>query len=115
MNSPLPPLVAAVDLGSNSFHMVVGRVEGGDFQVVDRLKEPVRLGAGLVRGELRPETARAALACLERFGQRLRDMSRDSVRAVGTNTLRKTQNPGAFLDAASVSYTHLTLPTSDLV
>lgn len=101
------PLIAAVDLGSNSFHMIVGLVEGADFRVLDRLKEPVRLGAGLdEHGALRPDAQQRALACLERFGQRLRELPRGSVRAVGTNTLRKAADAGAFLDAASRALGH---------
>ncbi|RME26928.1 MAG: exopolyphosphatase, partial [Deltaproteobacteria bacterium] len=70
-----PGLVAAVDLGSNSFHLMVARFEGERLVVVDRLKERVRLAAGLdADGRLTPEAQERALACLERFGQRLADM-----------------------------------------
>ena len=56
--STLPEAVAAVDLGSNSFHMIVARIAGGDLQVIDRLKEMVRLGEGLTGDKyLRPEVA----------------------------------------------------------
>ncbi len=96
-----PEIVAAVDLGSNSFHMVVGRVSHGDFQVLDRIKEMVRLAAGLDdEGNLMDASCQRALECLERFGQRLRDMPRGSVRVVGTNTLRNARNPHTFLRAA---------------
>jgi exopolyphosphatase/pppGpp-phosphohydrolase len=90
--STVPDTVAAVDLGSNSFHMIVARSTDGDLQVIDRLKEMVRLGEGLTgnRG-LRPEVAERALACLARFGQRLRGMQPGSVRTVGTNTLRQVR------------------------
>ncbi|MCK6504313.1 Ppx/GppA family phosphatase [Myxococcota bacterium] len=95
-------LAAAVDLGSNSFHMLVARVAGDRIVVVDRLKERVRLGAGLdAQGRLTAEAQDRALACLLRFGQRLRDMPPGSVRALGTNTLRQAKNRGDFLQRAA--------------
>ncbi|MGH8035725.1 MAG: hypothetical protein ACREO9_10905, partial [Lysobacterales bacterium] len=64
---------AAVDLGSNSFHLLIARREHGELRVLDRIKEMVRLGGGLDReGRLDEETLQRALACLARFGQRLR-------------------------------------------
>jgi exopolyphosphatase/guanosine-5'-triphosphate,3'-diphosphate pyrophosphatase len=94
-------VVAAVDLGSNSFHMVVARVEQGHVHVVDRLKERVGLAAGLDgHGDLTREAQRRALACLARFGQRLRDMPARNVRAVGTNALRRARNSREFLARA---------------
>ena len=99
--STLPDTVAAVDLGSNSFHMIVARIANGDLQVIDRLKEMVRLGEGLTADKcLRPDVSKRALACLERFGQRLRGMPPDSVRAVGTNTLRQLRPETRFLEEA---------------
>jgi exopolyphosphatase/guanosine-5'-triphosphate,3'-diphosphate pyrophosphatase len=93
--------VAAVDLGSNSFHMVVARVQDGHVHVVDRLKERVALGEGLVKGgDLSGGAQRRALACLARFGQRLRDMPSRNVRAVGTNALRRAPNAREFLARA---------------
>ena len=86
---------AAVDLGSNSFHLVIARLAGGSLQFVDRLKEPVRLAAGLdADGRLEPAAIQRAVDCLDRFGQRLQDITSDRVRAVGTNTLRKAKNNG---------------------
>lgn len=96
-----PAVVAAVDLGSNSFHLLVAQTQGGSLHVLDRLQEMVRMGGGLDAHNRLTPTARArALACLARFGQRLRSLPRGSVRAVGTNTLRRLANPGAFLAAA---------------
>ena len=90
-------LLAAIDLGSNSFHLVIGRFAGGHLDVVDRLREPVRLAAGLDdHKRLRREAIERALACLRRFGQRLRGLPGHSVRAVGTNTLRSARNGEAF-------------------
>jgi len=102
-----PQTVAAVDLGSNSFHMIVGRLDNGQVQVVDRLREPVRLASGLDEGKrLSAEAEQRALDCLSRFGQRLRDLPRGAVRAVGTNTLRQLHDGGAFLRAASTALGH---------
>jgi exopolyphosphatase/guanosine-5'-triphosphate,3'-diphosphate pyrophosphatase len=89
--------VAAVDLGSNSFHMVIARVVDGHLHVVDRMRERVQLAAGLTEDGIRSDAEARALACLERFGQRLSGMPRERVRAVGTNTFRKAKNKRAFL------------------
>ncbi len=103
----LPETLAAIDLGSNSFHMIVARTGDGQIQVIDRLREMVRLGEGLTQDkQLRPEVARRALDCLERFGQRLRGMPPGSVRAVGTNTLRQVRDGGAFLEQAQRALGH---------
>ncbi len=99
--------VAAVDLGSNSFHMVVARVVGGRLQVVDRIKETIRLAAGLdAHNDLGPEVMSRAIEALKRFGQRLRDVPPDGVRAVGTNTLRKARNRRLFLSQARQALGH---------
>jgi exopolyphosphatase/guanosine-5'-triphosphate,3'-diphosphate pyrophosphatase len=96
-----PELLAAVDLGSNSFHLVVARYSHGQLIVIDRLRENVRLGSGLgADGRLDREVAARALACLERFGQRLRDMRADRIRVVGTNALRRAHRKQAFLEKA---------------
>ena len=92
---------AAVDLGSNSFHSVVSRYEHGEFSVVDRQREVVRLAAGLDENNiLSDEVADRALACLERFGQLLRDLPANNVRVVGTNALRRLQSKNLFLERA---------------
>ena len=63
---------AAVDLGSNSFHMIVGRLEDGQLQIVDKLRERVRFASGLDKDRnITPEAMERALACLERLGQRV--------------------------------------------
>ena len=93
----VPGLLAAVDLGSNSFHLIVAKVAGGHLDVVDRLREPVRLAAGLGDDKrLRRDAIERAFACLHRFGQRLRGMPEGAVRAVGTNTLRSARDGEAF-------------------
>jgi len=89
---------AAVDLGSNSFHLLVARREHGELRVIDRIKEMVRLGGGLDQdGQLDPAVQDSAFACLARFGQRLRGIPPDNLRAVGTQTFRRMQNANAFL------------------
>lgn len=99
--------VAAVDLGSNSFHMMVARAEGAELQVVDRLREPVRLAADLDADKrLKPEAAARALSCLARFGERLRGIPPQRVRVVGTNTLRKMRGKREFLAAAEAALGH---------
>ncbi len=95
--------VAAVDLGSNSFHLKIARVDdGGRLQVVDRLREMVRLAAGLdpVSGCLDEAAQARALDCLARFAQRLRGLPPEAVRVVGTNTLRQARNAEVFLERA---------------
>ncbi len=92
---------AALDLGSNSFHMIVAHVKDGRLHVLDRLQEMVRLAGGLdARDRLMPAARARALACLARFGQRLRGFPPGSVRVVGTNTLRRMYNAGDFLASA---------------
>ena len=99
--------MAAVDLGSNSFHMVVARYTHGQLVILDRLREMVRLGAGIeADGRLNKDVAARALACLERFGQRLRDMRPDSVRVVGTNALRRARRKEAFVERAREALGH---------
>jgi exopolyphosphatase/guanosine-5'-triphosphate,3'-diphosphate pyrophosphatase len=99
--------MAAVDLGSNSFHMVVARNQHGEPSIIDRLREMVRLASGLdAEGSLDDASQERALACLRRFGQRLRDMQAHQVRVVGTNTLRRARNADAFLAKAEEALGH---------
>lgn len=93
--------IAAVDLGSNSFHCQIARVAGDQLYPLDSLREPVRLGAGLGKDKILDETSQErALACLARFGERLRGLDRRAVRAIGTNTLRVAKNAQPFLKKA---------------
>jgi exopolyphosphatase/guanosine-5'-triphosphate,3'-diphosphate pyrophosphatase len=104
---PVPDVLAAVDLGSNSFHMVVARYTHGQLTIIDRLREMVRLAAGVAEnGRIDKDVAARALACLERFGQRLRDMNADSVRVVGTNALRLAHRKQVFLERAREALGH---------
>ncbi|HUN76149.1 MAG TPA: exopolyphosphatase [Steroidobacteraceae bacterium] len=104
---PVPDILAAVDLGSNSFHMVVARYSHGQLTIIDRLREMVRLAAGVAEnGRIDKDAASRALACLERFGQRLRAMHADNVRVVGTNALRLARRKQAFLERAREALGH---------
>jgi exopolyphosphatase/guanosine-5'-triphosphate,3'-diphosphate pyrophosphatase len=87
--------------------MVIARFTHGQLAIVDRLREMVRLAAGLdEHGRLDKAATTRALQCLERFGQRLRDLKADSVRVVGTNTLRKAHRKQAFLERARAALGH---------
>lgn len=100
-------VLAAVDLGSNSFHMIVGELRHGQMVVVDRLRETVRLAEGLSnKGVLSPAARLRALDCLSRFGQRLREVHAANVRAAGTSTLRRAQEESGFLAEAELALGH---------
>ncbi|MBV5309945.1 Ppx/GppA phosphatase family protein [Chromatium okenii] len=104
---PSHDIVAAVDLGSNSFHMIVARLDEGHMRITDRIREVVRLGEGLTPEKtLTPEVSERALSCLERFGQRLRGFAPGSVRAVGTNTLRQLRPETGFVERAELALGH---------
>ncbi|GAB2181665.1 exopolyphosphatase [Denitratisoma sp. agr-D3] len=97
-------LIAAVDLGSNSFRLQVGRVVGNQIYPLDGLKESVRLAAGLKADKtLDGASQLRGLAALSRFGERLRGFDPGAVRAVATNTLRVAKNAAEFLAAAEAA------------
>ena len=97
-------ILAAVDLGSNSFRLQVARVENDQLYMLDSLREPVRLAAGLTADKRLDQAAQQrALVCLKRFGERLRDLPREAVRAVGTNSLRVAKNAAEFLQQAEIA------------
>ena len=99
--------VAAVDLGSNSFHMLVCSLTDDKLQTIDRLKEMVRLASGLDKHKyLDEETQQRALNCLERFGQRIGQFPASSVQIVGTNTLRTASNAQQFIAKAEQALGH---------
>ena len=101
MSQPGSDAFAAVDLGSNSFHMIVATYTDGRLQIIDRIKDMVRLAAGLDdKRNLTQDSMDRAIQCLERFGQRIGEVPRSHVRAVGTNTLRQARNGPAFLARA---------------
>lgn len=103
-----PHLLAAVDLGSNSFRLLIGRVDetisGRQVYPLDSLKETVRLASGLTKEKrLDADSQLRALAVLQRFGERLRSFAPDCVRAVATNTLRVAKNAREFLQTAEAA------------
>jgi exopolyphosphatase/guanosine-5'-triphosphate,3'-diphosphate pyrophosphatase len=93
--------IAAVDLGSNSFRMQIGRVVDDQIYPLDTLKEAVRLASGLTPEKMLDVPAQQrALDTLYRFGERLRGFHPEAVRAVATNTLRVAKNAKSFLPQA---------------
>jgi exopolyphosphatase / guanosine-5'-triphosphate,3'-diphosphate pyrophosphatase len=96
--------VAAVDLGSNSFHLIIARVLGDQLTVLDRLREPVRIAAGLdTAGNLDERALERLYATLERFHERLKELPSKRVRAVGTDTFRRVKQPKDLLARASAA------------
>ncbi len=94
-------LLAAVDLGSNSYRLEIGRHDHGVIQRVEYLKETVRQGGGLDEARnLTPEAMQRGWDCLARFAERLAGFERAQVRAVATQTLREARNREAFLGRA---------------
>ena len=107
MSNASPATIAAIDLGSNSFHMIVAHTAGDHFRVVDRMRHMVRLGAGLSADhQLDDQAIARALECLAQFGERVRGLPSEAVRVVGTNTLRKARNTSAFLNQAEALLGH---------
>ncbi len=99
--------LAAVDLGSNSFRLEVARVAGDQLYPLDALKETVRLAGGLGDDKKLDEaTQEVALACLQRFGERLRGLSPEAVRCVGTSALRVAKNSSVFIRKAEAALGH---------
>jgi len=92
---------AAIDLGSNSFHMAVAGATSTHLQMIDKLRRPVRLGSGLDKNNnITPDTMDRALRCLEIFQHRLRGVPVKQIRTVGTNTLRRACNAREFNEQA---------------
>ncbi|MFT5334210.1 MAG: exopolyphosphatase/guanosine-5'-triphosphate,3'-diphosphate pyrophosphatase [Halioglobus sp.] len=105
-NEVLPEgsLLAALDLGSNSFHLIIARVEHGEMRTIETLAEKVQLGAGLIDGQLAEDAIKRGLDCLSRFSQMMESMDIQRVRAVGTHALRIAKNRR-----------HLTVPGSKIL
>lgn len=96
-----PDVVAAIDMGSNSFHMVVARLVHGEIRTLEKMGEKVQLGAGLdADNNLTEEAQQRALDCLSRFAQRLGEMPQSAVQIVGTNALRVARNASEFIRRA---------------
>lgn len=94
--------LAAVDLGSNSFRLEIGRIDHGQFYRTEYLKETVRQGSGLDEDRnLTPDAMQRGWECLARFGERLAGFNPSEVRAVATQTLREARNRNDFLPRAN--------------
>ncbi len=104
---PEHPVIAAVDLGSNSFHMIVGELRHGQLAILDRIRETVRLAEGLSdSGDISDDARARAIDCLSRFGERLRDMRASNVRAAGTSTIRRAREDSTFMSEAETALGH---------
>ncbi|MDH1450889.1 exopolyphosphatase [Aeromonas caviae] len=100
-------LYAAVDLGSNSFHMVIARLTEGRMQIIDRIKERVRLAEGMdVQRRMSPEAMARGLDCLALFAERLTNIKPDQIRIAGTYTLRRASNARDFVREAAKVLNH---------
>lgn len=102
MSEAVSPLYAAIDLGSNSFHMLVVREVGGSVQTLAKIKRKVRLAAGLdASNHLSQEAMQRGWDCLALFAERLQDIPAQQIRIVGTATLRTATNIEQFLEKAN--------------
>lgn len=93
-------IIASIDIGSNSFHMLVASSDGQKVSLLDKLGEKVQLARGIKNSRLDAESMHRGWICLERFAQRLNDFSPDRIQVVGTNALRVAKNRQKFIDRA---------------
>ena len=101
------PLIAAIDLGSNSFHMILAKTDQGEIRVLERLGDKVQLAAGLdEQRQLSEEAMQRGLTCLGRFAQLISDLPQGAVRIVGTNALREAVNRNTFIQRAEALLGH---------
>ncbi|WP_462380701.1 exopolyphosphatase [Pseudomonas sp. Marseille-QA0892] len=101
------PLIAAIDLGSNSFHMVIAKADHGEIRILERLGEKVQLAAGLdEHRQLSEEAMQRGLDCLRRFAPLVAGLPQGAVRIVGTNALREARNRAVFLRRAEALLGH---------
>jgi exopolyphosphatase / guanosine-5'-triphosphate,3'-diphosphate pyrophosphatase len=99
-------LAAALDLGSNSFHLIIARADADDLVALERLKEKVQLGRGALEGELSREAIERGLTCIARLAQRLRCIDPSRLVVVGTAALREARNRDLFLRPAAALLAH---------
>lgn len=100
-----PREFAAIDLGSNSFHMIVARIVNGSIQILSRIKRRVRLAEGLDEHQMLDKAAiERGVACLNLFAKRLRGFSPENVKVVGTYTLRRAVNNQEFIAQAKTVF-----------
>jgi exopolyphosphatase / guanosine-5'-triphosphate,3'-diphosphate pyrophosphatase len=105
-NANVNGLVAALDLGSNSFHLIIARADADDLVAVERLKEKVQLSRGASDGELTRAAIDRGLECIARLAQRLRCVDPARLVVVGTAALREAPNRELFLRPASTLLAH---------
>lgn len=99
--APEASLLAAIDLGSNSFHIIVSQLFAGELKTQDVLSEKVQLAAGMDSADNLTDAAiTRGLECLSRFAERVSDLPRTSIRVVGTNALRQACNSDTFIEQA---------------
>lgn len=95
------PLIAAIDLGSNSFHMVLAKTDQREIRILERIGEKVQLAAGInAQLQLQDDAMERGLDCLRRFSQLIQDLPPGAVRVVGTSSLRVAQNRQSFIQRA---------------
>ena len=94
------PLLAAIDLGSNSFHLIIAKSEFGELRPVQALAEKVQLGETSSTAVLTQGAIERGLACLERFKQLIDSTAPAKLRIVGTNALRRAKNRQDFIEPA---------------
>lgn len=101
---------ACIDLGSNSFHLLIGEWDQGRIKIIERLSEKVQLGENVrATGEISPEAFDRGLACLKRFKELMVQYPLEHYWALGTNTFRVTSNAQKFLDAAEDIGIHISI------
>lgn len=101
------PLIAAIDLGSNSFHIVLARTNERDLRILERMGEKVQLAAGIDENrQLSEEAMQRGLNCLSRFAQLVNGLPEGAVRIVGTNALREARNRDEFIHRAQAILKH---------
>jgi len=101
IDSTLGEHIAALDLGSNSFHMVIAKRSHGELRIIEQIGEKVQLAAGLdAQGNISEQAQQRALACLERFNERIKLFNNASVQIVATNALRVAKNKFEFIRLA---------------
>ena len=107
VNSNNSPLYAVIDLGSNSFHMLIARLVADSVQTVDKVKRKVRLASGLnENNQLSQEAIARGIECLAFFAERLQDIPTANIRIVATATLRLATNADDFLQQAEQTLHH---------
>ena len=93
-------LLGAIDLGSNSFHLIIAKSEFGELRPVETLAEKVQLGETSGNGVISKDAISRGLACLQRFKQLIESTAPAKIRVVGTNALRRAKNRLDFIEPA---------------